>query len=248
MHFGLGRAQQAQQCGKFPRHGKDQVGKVVRSARRAPRSPVRRRPFRAGRRTIGRRPASACVRPRAISALFDAAAVVVGDQDRGVCRQVRPRCASRSRSIRRRGSASGSAATKRSISACVAGMQLLDDAAVALPQMRGAAAEGRAAEVADEQSGQRDVAPAQPAGAQAEIVLLAVALGEHVGAEQADGVQAVAAEVEAEADADRNIDYGRAVRACGQPVQPVGRRLVRPSDWCRPDRDSSGWWRRSTAG
>ena len=83
----------------------------------------------------------------------------------------------------------------------------------------------------DEHAGRRHVPPAEVPGAQAEIVLLAVALREHVGAEPADRVEAVAPQVHAEADRDRDIDHRAGIGARGQRIQPdrcrqIGHRIV----------------------
>ena len=247
MHFGLRGAQQAEQGRQFPRHGEDQVGKVVRH-------PVAHRDRRLAAARFGRsqddRAASgpACAWAAWISRCSTPppSSWVIRIAD---CRHFRPRSRHRSRSIRRRGSANGSRAEIVFDQRGISGVQLFDQCGRCAPaRVPALAAERRAAEVADEQSGQRHVAPAQPAGAQAEIVLLAVSLGEHVGPEQSDGVQAVAPEVKTEADAHRNIDDGGR-RSRVPPGDPVDWSPPGPaSDWCRPVRGSSGCWRRSTAG
>ena len=112
----------------------------------------------------------------------------------------------------------------------VAGMQPVQQGEVALQQSGARGAERGAAEMGDEHAGHGDVAPAEMAGAQAEIVLLAVALGEQVLAEQAGGVEAVAADVHAEADRGRDVDRGPRVRRGGEAAEAgsgraVGRRV-----------------------
>ncbi len=74
----------------------------------------------------------------------------------------------------------------------------------------------------DEHAGRGDVPPAEMPRAQAEIVLLAIALGEQVGAKQADGIEAGAPDIHAEAHADRDVDRLAAVH----PSRGASRRAV----------------------
>ena len=106
-------------------------------------------------------------------------------------------------------------------------MQPVQQLFVAHLQVAAGLAERRTAEMRDEHSRHRDVAPAEMPRAQAEVVLLAVALGEDLGAEWADGVDAVAPQIQAEADADRDIDHAPLVGAAGDGVQPDGRGAIR---------------------
>ena len=102
----------------------------------------------------------------------------------------------------------------------VAGVQPLQDRAVARPQRRRRGAEGGAPNMGDEHAGRGNMPPAEMARTQAEVVFLAVALGEDVGPEQADRVQAVAADIQAKTDADRNVDQRPAVGPLRQRIEP----------------------------
>ena len=86
-------------------------------------------------------------------------------------------------------------------------MQPLQQRRVARPQMPRRRAERLAADMRDEHARRGDVTPAEVAGAEAEIVLLAVALCEYVGAQQAHRIQAIPAHIHAEADADRDVHH-----------------------------------------
>ena len=83
--------------------------------------------------------------------------------------------------------------------------------------------ERRRPDMPDIDPGRRHVPPAQMPRAQAEIVLLAVALGERVLPQQPHFGQAVALEIEAEADPGRDLHHPRAVRRRRQPRQPPHR-------------------------
>ena len=104
----------------------------------------------------------------------------------------------------------------------VAGVEAVEDGGVAFDEVDPGGAEGRAAEVADEDVEGGDVAPAVVAGAETEIVFLAIALGEDVLTEGSDLVEAVAAEVEAEAYADGDVDDVAGVCLLGEGVQRGG--------------------------
>ena len=94
-----------------------------------------------------------------------------------------------------------------------------------------AVAETHAAGVQHEGVQRMQVAPAGLGGAAAEIVLLAVALAEVLHIEQADRLQAIAADVHAEADPGRHVDHLSGVGHCEQRIQAGGiamrRQLVR---------------------
>ena len=126
----------------------------------------------------------------------------------------------RTRSKRRRASASGSGLTEAGDQPVIARVQAVQQGLVAHGQMVAGLAEAGTAEMGDEQPRHRDMAPAEMAGAQAKVVFLTVALGEDFGTEAAHGVDAVAAQIEAEAHADRDIDEILLVGAAGGGVQP----------------------------
>ena len=77
---------------------------------------------------------------------------------------------------------------------------------------------------------QMQVAPAGRSGALAEVILFAIALAEVLGVEQADGVQAVAADVHAKAHAGRHIHHLAGIGARTQCVDGgrihAGRQVV----------------------
>ena len=100
----------------------------------------------------------------------------------------------------------------------VAWVQPVQHRHVAGDQVASGGAERRAAGMADEDARRRDAAPAEMAGAQAEVVFLAVALGEHIFPQQANRVEAVAPEIQAEADAGRQILDGSAVGLLRQGI------------------------------
>ncbi len=82
-----------------------------------------------------------------------------------------------------------------------------------------AVAEAHAAGVQHEGVQQVQVAPAGLGGALAEVVFLTVALPEILRVEQADSIQAVAADVHAKAHAGGYVHHGAGVGACGQCIQ-----------------------------
>src|ERR1700709_2278003 len=83
----------------------------------------------------------------------------------------------------------------------------------------------------DKNPRRHDVPPAEMAGTEAEVVLLAIALCEEILAEPAGLFEAVAADIQEEADAGRDLDDRLAVRARRKAIDtvehaPVRRRLV----------------------
>ncbi len=69
--------------------------------------------------------------------------------------------------------------------------------------------------------------PAKPPRAQAEVVLLAVALGEQVGAERPYRIQAGSPDIQTETHAHRYVDRTATVRAPGETIDALSRRAVR---------------------
>ena len=122
----------------------------------------------------------------------------------------------------------------------VAGMQPVQDRA-SLRRIRCARAgsERAPADMADEHVQRGHVPPAAVPGAQAEIVLLAIALREQVLAQRADLVEAVAPDIKAEADA-RPADLAD-LAAIGLLRQPVQRHRLAPGPGpgCRRRRPGS---------
>ena len=110
----------------------------------------------------------------------------------------------------------------------IAGMQPLEQRRVARLQMLCRRTEGMAADMRDEQARRGDMPPSQVAGAQAEVGLLAIALGEQVGPQWPDRIQAGAPDIHAEADAHRNVDRAPAVHPPRQGVDTHGGGEVRP--------------------
>ena len=89
-----------------------------------------------------------------------------------------------------------------------------------------------------EHAGHRDMAPAEMAGADTEIVLLAVALREQVLSQQPDLPQTVAPEVDAEAMRGRHFDHRTTAGAAGQTIEPERRHFVGERVRHRPRADS----------
>src|ERR1700712_1822512 len=83
-------------------------------------------------------------------------------------------------------------------------------------------AEGPACKMADEHAGRRDVTPSEMAGTDAEIVFLAVAVGEQVLAQRAHLIQAVTPDIHTETDRGRNIDDRPAIGRAGKTIEMVG--------------------------
>ena len=106
-------------------------------------------------------------------------------------------------------------------------MQSVQDRQVAGQQLRLGGAERTAIGVCDEYPWRGDMAPAEMTGANAEIVLLAIALGEDILAEQPDLRQAVAAKVDAEAMCCRHLNDRAAIGPASQTIEPERCRCVR---------------------
>src|ERR1700748_1557166 len=85
-------------------------------------------------------------------------------------------------------------------------MQAFKAHLVACTQMATGCTEGVTSHVCHEHSGCRHVAPSAMARAQAEVVFLAIALGEHVVAERADIIETGTLHVETKAHTDRDLD------------------------------------------
>ena len=109
----------------------------------------------------------------------------------------------------------------------VAGMQPLQQSCVARPQVPCRRAERMSADMRDEYPWCGHIPPAQVAGAQAKVVLLAIALGEQVGAQQADCVQAGPANIQAEPDSHRDVDRAAAIHPSRQGINARRRGKVR---------------------
>ena len=231
---------------QFARHGETQVGIIVRGAV-ADSDASCRRPARAraaarsrGIRRCAMRSTDAAIRRSTPPPSACVIRITASPPRRRAARQ-------RARSRRRRASASGSA------SACAVDQCRHSRDAAAPAELRCAPADAApprrtsAADMRDEHPRCGHVAPAEMAGAQAKVVLLAIALGEQIGAEQPDRVQAGAANIQAEADAHRDVDRARR----RSPVAPGHRGAPSrrgPARRCRRlGRDSSGSSRHSTA-
>jgi hypothetical protein len=130
----------------------------------------------------------------------------------------------------------------------VTGVQSVQDGGVARHEMRPRRAERAATRMRDESPRGGDVLPAEVLCAQAKVVFLAIALREHVLAQQPDRVQAIAPDVHAEPDRSRDIDNHAGIwrRARASP----GGRSPRDSALgsCPRYRGSSEWRHRWIAG
>src|SRR4051794_31597100 len=78
-----------------------------------------------------------------------------------------------------------------------------------------------------EEARYRDMAPAEMAGTDAEIVLLAIALREQVLAQQPDVSETVAPDIHAEPVRGRHIHHEAGIRPAHEPVQADGRSFIR---------------------
>src|SRR5439155_20749281 len=106
-----------------------------------------------------------------------------------------------------------------------AGMEPVQDGRISSDQVHPRCSERSPADMRHKDVERGNVAPTEMPGAKAEIVLLAIALGEHILAEESDLIEAVPPNVEAEADADRKVRDEARVRALRDLIQSSG--LVR---------------------
>ena len=109
----------------------------------------------------------------------------------------------------------------------IAGIAALDHGAVACQQRRAGSAERCAAEMGHEHAGGGHMPPAEVAGTQAKVVLLAIALGEQVLAQCPHGIEALAPDIHAEAHGGRDLDRDAPVHPRRQGRQPACVRLGR---------------------
>ena len=108
----------------------------------------------------------------------------------------------------------------------IAGMQPVQDLQIACEQLLLRGAERTAARVRHEHGRNRHMPPPEVTGADAEIILFTVPLGEHVLPQQADFLQALVTQIEAKAMPRRDLHHPIAIGAMGQSIEPQRGRFI----------------------